>query len=195
MKIVLTVVAVLALLAAALVVAAWAGWVGVAATDPDPPLVAWYLTTAREGAIAAAVGDVEVPPLDDPRLLRTGVVRYHALCEGCHGAPGVDPGPIARGLNPLPPELHGARPAGERPARRAARTYWILANGVRMTGMPAFGPLLGDDELWALTAFVERLPELTPEQYRAMVASAGRAAGEAPGPAPEEPADAPSPPG
>jgi mono/diheme cytochrome c family protein len=164
---------VLAVLAAVLAVVAGAialGAVEVAATAPHARPVEWLLATARERAIAARAADVAVPPLDDPRLLRRGIVLYQRHCVACHGAPGVDPAPWAWGLNPFPPPLHdGPELTGDDATRHAARTFWVIDNGVRMTGMPAFGVALGEEEIWALTAVVERLGELSAEEYAAMV--------------------------
>jgi mono/diheme cytochrome c family protein len=169
---------VLAILAAVLAVVAGAialGAVEVAATAPHARPVEWLLATARERAIAARAADVAVPPLDDPRLLRRGIVLYQRHCVACHGAPGVDPSPWAWGLNPFPPPLHDA-PDRETAAAaaRAARTYWVVDNGLRMTGMPAFGVTFPADDLWAVTAVVERLGELSAEEYAAMVRAGER---------------------
>jgi mono/diheme cytochrome c family protein len=172
MKIFLTAIAVLVLLAAVAVAAAYAGLLDVAATEPDPPLVAWYLHTAREHAVARRAAAVTPPPLDDARLLGTGLAEYHEMCVACHGAPGVEPADLARGLNPMPPSLDDP---GELHEASTARTFWIVKHGLRMTGMPAFGPTHDDEELWAITAFVDRLPELSAEDYAAMVRNAGLA--------------------
>ena len=46
--------------------------------------------------------------------------------------------------------------------------YWIAENGIKMTGMPAFGPHHGPEEIAALAAFVSQLPGLSPEDYAAL---------------------------
>jgi len=159
MKIALSLLAVLLLAAGCLLAVVWGGFVDVAATEPHSDLVEWFLVTSRDRAIARRAAHLDVPPLDDPRLLRRGAELYAAHCLLCHGAPGVDPQPLARGLNPLPPDLHSG--AADDPAR----IYWILDHGIRMTGMPAYGPSLRSADLWALTALVRRLPDLSPEDY------------------------------
>jgi mono/diheme cytochrome c family protein len=167
----LLVLAVLAVAAALVAGAIALGMTEVAATAPHSRPVEWLLATARERAIAARARDLAVPPLDDPRLLRRGIVLYHRHCVACHGAPGVAPAPWAAGLNPFPPSLHDAPdpPAAD----HAARTFWVVDNGVRMTGMPAFGVTLSEEETWAVTAVVERLRELSTEEYAAMVRAGG----------------------
>jgi mono/diheme cytochrome c family protein len=48
----------------------------------------------------------------------------------------------------------------------AAELYWITRNGIKMTGMPAWQHRLHDEDLWAVVAFVQRLPQLPPAQLR-----------------------------
>ncbi|HEX2163039.1 MAG TPA: cytochrome c [Thermoanaerobaculia bacterium] len=168
MKPLLVVLAALAAALAAVAAAVSLGLFEVAATEPHWRPVEWLLATARDRAVAARAGDLAVPPLDHPRLLRRGIALYDRHCVPCHGAPGVDPSPWAWGLNPFPPPLHDA-PTPEDPTGHAARTYWVVANGIRMSGMPAFGVALSEEETWAVTAVVERLRELSAEDYAAMV--------------------------
>jgi mono/diheme cytochrome c family protein len=73
---------------------------------------------------------------------------------------------VGKGLLPEPPDL--AEAAG---AWSPEEIFWITKNGVRMTGMPAFGPTHTDPEIWELVALVERLGALSPEDYRALVPS------------------------
>ncbi len=51
--------------------------------------------------------------------------------------------------------------------------YWIIGNGIKMTGMPAFGPTHDKDEPWGVVTFVRDLPNLNPKEYQAMVEAAG----------------------
>jgi mono/diheme cytochrome c family protein len=74
---------------------------------------------------------------------------------------------VARGLLPEPPEL--AVVAEE---WSVAELFWITKHGIRMTGMPAFGPTHSDAELWEVVAFLRVLPALTPEAYRALLGPA-----------------------
>ena len=54
----------------------------------------------------------------------------------------------------------------------------MIQNGIRMTGMPAFGPTHTDEQIWNIVAFLRRMHELSPEQYAQMVAAAGLSAHE-----------------
>lgn len=167
MKILGALAAVLAVLVLAVLAVAYGGFVDVSALGAEAAPVEWFLETTRHRSIERAIDGLEVPPLDDPGTLRTGLVHYHRMCVTCHGAPGVGATEFARGLNPMPPEL-AASDEGE----EITETFWIVKNGLKMTGMPAFGPTHSDDDLWAIAAFVGRLPDLTAEEYASMVQNA-----------------------
>ena len=66
--------------------------------------------------------------------IREGFRFYNEACVYCHGAPGKDPTDIGKGIDPEPPYLPDvvARWSG-------GELFWIAKNGIRMTGMPAFG--------------------------------------------------------
>lgn len=149
----------------------FSGVYDVAATSEDGGLIAWVLETTRERSVHRAAGSLEVqaPRLDDPRMIRSGFVRYHELCATCHGAPGVDVSPTGQGLNPFPPELAGE--AGE----DSEELFWVVKNGIKMTGMPAYGVTLSDEEIWEVVAFLKRMPQLSPEEYQALARESGAA--------------------
>jgi mono/diheme cytochrome c family protein len=154
-----------ALAAAAFGVVVFGGAVTVAATDPHHPAVQWVLETTMESSIRAHAAEIEVPPnvdLQDPKLAERAYGHYSVACTPCHGAPGVDAAPWLV-LNPAADSLV------ESAARWSdAELYWIVKNGIKMTGMPALGPTHGDEDLWAISAFVRQLPEMSSEEYRAI---------------------------
>lgn len=172
--ILLTLLAVTLAAAVALAVVALGGWVDVAATSPSSPWVDRFLHATRENAVARATRAIEVPPLDGAERVERGLAAYHRLCAGCHGAPGVEPADAARGLNPLAPDLAGS------PENDPARLFWITKNGIRMTGMPAFGPTHADEEIWDLVAAVTALGATTAEAYERAVGEEKPAAAGAP---------------
>jgi mono/diheme cytochrome c family protein len=47
--------------------------------------------------------------------------------------------------------------------------YWVIKNGIKMAGVPAFGFTHSEDELWGMVAFVRRLPNLKPKEYKALI--------------------------
>jgi len=144
----------------------YTGTYNVAATSEDNGILHWVLQTTREESIDRRAEDVIPPPastLSDPQTLRIGFDHYNEMCVVCHGAPGVEPGEAREGLNPKPPML--AKTAKDIPAQEL---FWVIKHGIKMTGMPAWGPTHSDDKIWAMVAFVKTLPNLTPAQYKAM---------------------------
>ena len=106
--------------------------------------------------------NITVPNLTDSFLIETGFAHYKEMCVDCHGAPGIQPDEIGRGLYPGPPEL--ARSIKD---WTSSQLFWITKNGIKMTGMPSFGNTHKDDKIWAIVAFIKKLPGMTKEQYMA----------------------------
>jgi mono/diheme cytochrome c family protein len=73
------------------------------------------------------------------------------------------------GLNPGPPDLKEA--AGE---LQPSVLFWIVKNGIKMTGMPAFAPTHNDESIWKIVAFLQHLPKISEEEYGAMVKKMGK---------------------
>lgn len=148
------------------------GGYDVAAVDPEPGWADRAMAEIADRSVARHAAGIAVPPLGDPDVVRRGAVLYGELCAACHGGPGVKPSPVGMGLNPGPPDLVDAGKAMPPP-----EIYWIVKNGIKMSGMPAFGPATGpghsEDDLWALVAFVRALPRLSPEAYREDVRGGG----------------------
>ena len=117
------------------------------------------LTMQRSVRLRAA--QVRVPPLESPQLVARGGVCFRDKCVQCHGGPGTAPHDIARSMQPLPGPLVDARGRWS-----AAELYWITRHGITMSGMPAWQHRLRDDDLWALVAFMQHLPDLTVADFR-----------------------------
>ena len=83
---------------------------------------------------------------------------YVQNCAVCHGTAHSTPTATARGFAVRPPQFakDGVEddPEGE--------TYWKIAHGIRMTGMPAFGSMLDQRSLWQLTYFLKHMDALPP---------------------------------
>lgn len=146
---------------------AYSGLYDVAALSPHSGPVAWLLSTTSHASIERRAREVVVPDLSGPALVRAGVNDYEAMCVGCHGAPGTRPDAMGQGLNPSPPDL-----AESAEHMSPAELFWVTRNGIRMTGMPAWGETHDDAEIWPVVALMTRLPELDPAAYRSLLASA-----------------------
>jgi mono/diheme cytochrome c family protein len=154
------------------------GLTNFAGDEPHPTLINGVIAFARERFIAARSADLEVPDLDDPQKIADGAAHYVPMCSGCHLGPGTQDTEIRRGLYPQPPNL--AQPAGHAGGhdhsdmqKSAARQFWIIKHGIKMTGMPAWGATHGDEAIWGLVAFLQKLPEMSPEEFAALSEVAG----------------------
>jgi mono/diheme cytochrome c family protein len=165
MRILGILIAIVILLIAASLFFIYSGVYNVAATKPHTKPVEWVLNLTLAKSVSRHAEEIVVPPLSDSSIVETGFIHYKEMCVTCHGAPGINPSEIGKGLNPEPPDLvEQLKHGGWKPKE----LFWITKNGIKMTGMPAFGPTHSDEEIWAIVAFLERLPDLSPEEYRAM---------------------------
>jgi len=117
--------------------------------------------------VARRAADVKAPAGFEQMDIEPGFEHYDHMCVGCHGAPGVKPMDITRGMNPEPPDL--AKTVKD---LSPAKIYWIIVHGLKMTGMPGILEVAGERDRWQIAAFVHRLPQLTAEKYRTMRAAA-----------------------
>jgi mono/diheme cytochrome c family protein len=161
-KIVLTVIAVILLEIIAIIIGVYSGIPDVSATKPSGSIVDWFLNTTKDNSIRSHARNIAVPSLADSILAATGFEHYDELCVTCHGAPGKGPEKFAKGLNPPAPDLRGSITD-----LSPEEVFLIVKNGIKMTGMPAWGPSNSDSTIWSMVAFLQRLPALTPETYKA----------------------------
>jgi mono/diheme cytochrome c family protein len=145
----------------------FAGVYNIGADAPHSSLVYNILDTLRDRSIASYSRGV-VPPKDlaDPKRISAGAGLYNEMCTGCHLGPGLEPSEMSQGLYPAAPQL--ARGDDLSPAEQ----FWTIKHGVKLSAMPAWGKTHNDELIWDMVAFIRQLPKLSPEQYKAAVASA-----------------------
>ncbi len=124
---------------------------------------------ALDRSVARRAPKTANPVAPSSEALRAGLVHYRAVCMTCHGAPGVDASDIGIGLNPPAPDLTLRKVQ----KRTDGELFWLVSHGIRMTGMPAFGPTHEDEEMWKIVAFLRHLPEITPEEEQQLRAAGG----------------------
>ena len=98
--------------------------------------------------------------------LAEGQEHFGAHCAFCHGRDGRGDTRIGRNLYPKPPDL---RAPGTQ-SLSDGELFYIIQNGVRFTGMPAFAESHSDTDSWELVRFLRQLPELTPAELAEMKA-------------------------
>lgn len=150
------------------VVVIYSGTYNVAASKPDLKLMDNIFSLTMDRSVHKHAAGIQVSATYQSPDLGEGFEHYNEMCVTCHGAPGVEKSESGQGLNPPAPDLSESVTD-----LSPQEVFWILKHGVKMTGMPAFGPTHNDEKLWDITAFVKRLPDMTAEQYHEMVQKAG----------------------
>ena len=140
------------------------GFYNVAATEKDPAIVDWALIKVRQASISRYATDKPPGSLDDAATVRAGARAFSERgCVRCHGAPGVNWDKWSEGLRPDPPDLKKIVPD-----REPRELFWVVKNGIRMTGIPSFGATgAPDQEIWSIVAFLKKLPGVSPEDFKA----------------------------
>lgn len=156
------------------------GYYNIAAAEPDLGIVKWALVRVRTAAIEQHATDTPTVKLDDPAVIKAGARAYAELgCVNCHGAPGAQWAKFSEGLHPDPPDL-----AEVGKDLQPAELFWVIKNGINMTGMPGFGAAgATDEDIWAIVAFLTKLPSVSEADYKAWTAPPAAAAPSSPAPA------------
>ena len=143
----------------------YSGTFNVAADVPHSWPVLALMNTVRDRSIEVRARGIQVPGLEDPQLVLKGAGQYAAMCTACHLAPGMGNSEIRPGLYPRPQNLSRVRVAPR-------EAFWIIKHGLKMSAMPAWGASHDDATIWSMVAFLQKLPDMTPQQYREIVAKA-----------------------
>lgn len=164
-KEVLVAVSVLVVIAIASGIYAQSGLYDIGADDHHWAVTYAILQSVRDRSIRERSKDLRPPNLEDPQLVSEGAGQYAAMCAGCHLAPGKVSSEVRAGMYPQPPNLSRIRVDPK-------DAFWVIKHGIKMSGMPAWGSSHGDATIWSMVAFLHKLPGLTPQQYKDMVAKA-----------------------
>lgn len=133
--------------------------------------------TAYEAAIARRLRHLAVPaaarrmknpvPLEDG-VLAEGRAHFADHCASCHGNDGKGQTALGRNLYPKAPDMQ----LDETQQLSDGELFYIIHNGVRFTGMPAWGDGTPEDDLdsWKLVHFIRHLPQITPQELEEMKA-------------------------
>lgn len=151
---------VLAVAVAAIII--FGGFYPVGAATSHTSGVRWLFAESRDHAVTRSAASLQAPRLSQADAMEGGS-HFKGMCQACHGGPGVEPGEFASGMNPRPPDL--ARTTGDLSLQEV---FWIAKNGLKMTGMPAFGKTDEDEELWKIAAFVKQLPKVSASDYASL---------------------------
>ena len=96
-----------------------------------------------------------------------GARIYRNNCAVCHGLPEQEQTAIAKGEFPKPPELFKGDGVTN---DTVGNTYWVVANGIRLTGMPGFTGSLTSDQIWQVSLLLANADKLPPVVKKALQA-------------------------
>lgn len=152
----------------------YSGVFDIAADSPHSALVHAIIKSTRDRAIDSRAASVSLPTdLADAERVRRGSGNYDEMCVGCHLKPGKTDSEIRKGLLPTPPDLTKTDPARNANSElNAKRQFWVIKHGIKASGMAAWGKGGMDDAaIWDIVAFVQKLPSLSADDYRNLVAA------------------------
>ncbi|MBM9595127.1 c-type cytochrome [Roseitranquillus sediminis] len=141
----------------------WSGLVSIAASSGHFAVTRWFLGWTMENAVetqSMLVGKPKEIDLDDLKLVRRAAGHFATGCAACHGAPGVPQSPVVEEMVPGPPRLEGK--VGE---WSDEELFWIVRNGIKYSGMPAWPAQDRENEVWAQVAFLRALPDMSRAEY------------------------------
>jgi mono/diheme cytochrome c family protein len=139
------------------------GFYSVAASEEDPWIVRKLLPLVRTASVKRHAIDKPPMSLDDPEVVKAGARAFEQQgCWNCHGAPGKEWQKFSEGLRPDPPDLKEDVKDLE-----PEYLFWVIKNGINMTGMPSFGAIkVSDKDIWSIVAFVKKLPTISDADYK-----------------------------
>lgn len=147
--------------ATAAVVVITTGSVAFPASQKDAEGAADLVHTAFKNSVREHSRKIEVPTdLDAAWRTQLGAGHYARVCAACHGEPGLGQSPIATSMRPRPQYL--ANVVQEFDDREL---FWIVQNGVKFSGMPAWPHPEREDEIWSVVAFLKQIKTMPPQEY------------------------------
>lgn len=136
------------------------GVFNVAASKPHSSFVEWVTHETMVDSVKRRAGPIDAFGNVSAAQAKRGFCAYEAHCVECHGAPAVARAQWVNGFNPAPPYLLDAAQHW-----RAGELEWIVRNGIKMTGMPAWRDTMSDAEISQVAAFLEAMPKMQPQLY------------------------------
>ena len=143
----------------------WLGIFNIAGNDKHWDITTSALEVIRDRSVSTRSANIKVPNLSSSERIAKAAPNYAAMCEQCHLAPGIKKSELYEGLYPQPPVFYKI----DKYTRMPEETFWIIKNGLKMTGMPAWGIYNSDEQIWDLVAMLSKINTMTPEQYQKLV--------------------------
>jgi mono/diheme cytochrome c family protein len=167
MKRIYIILATLLLLAGlAIALAAYVRARGFSARTEPSSAEAFVARYVRSFAVPRSAREAKNPIVSSPEVLSQAMEHFADHCAGCHANDGSGDTPLGKGMSPRPPDMRQATTQN----LTDGEIYYIIHNGIRFTGMPAFGPSgeAPDEDSWKMVYFIRHLPKISKEELEAM---------------------------
>jgi mono/diheme cytochrome c family protein len=161
-----TLILILLVLAAGLAIGAGVSMLhnGLSARATPTAMEAMMARNAHRLAIPANARNEHNPIAPSDQTLQEAMTHFADHCATCHANDGSGDTLYGKGLYPKPPDFR----LPETQKLSDGELFWIIQNGVRFTGMPAFGGVHRPQDSWKLVLFIRHLPQLTMEERAEM---------------------------
>jgi len=127
------------------------------ADAPVNPIEKAILGPAMDAAVSRHAVPLVNPLPPSGATLASGMQLYQQHCALCHGDPAHQNSILAQSLYPRPPQF-----LSHAPDKPDAQNFFIVAHGIRNTGMPAWGTALNSQQRWQIVTFLSRMGNLDP---------------------------------
>ena len=137
---------------------------GFSARDNPSALEAYIARAVRRLSTPAAAKQARNPFAATPETLADARAHFADHCATCHANDGSGQTTIGQNLYPKAPDMRLPQTQN----LSDGELYYIIHNGIRLTGMPAWGEATRDEDSWKLVLFIRHLPRITPKEIKAM---------------------------
>ena len=137
---------------------------GFSARDTPSALETYVARTSRKLAVPSSASNQKNPFTVTAEVLAEARAHFADHCSICHGNNGSGNTEIGQNLYPKAPDMR----LPQTQQMSDGEIYYIIHNGIRLTGMPAWGTDVKDEASWKLVLFIRHLPRLTAEEEKEM---------------------------
>jgi cytochrome c553 len=132
----------------------------VGASKPHTTFTEWLTHETMIHSVRRHASSIEAPSRFTTAQIVAGFCAYQTHCVACHGAAAVARQQWVSGMEPAPPYLLDSTQRFT-----PSQLFWIVKNGIKMTGMPSWRDSMSDAEIWATVAWLEASTKLPPRTY------------------------------